>query len=159
TKAAKAAEAAVEVARANAHLDQRAWVAPVEIIGTPTENEAFVITVKIKNTGKTFAKNLRAIKVVEEVKKGEEPHFVEDTMDTKDLPGEEIPSITLLAPNQDYLGKLALKHDMIITKAYLEQLKSGDILAFSHGIIRYDDIFGQSHWTTYCAFLNRDLKD
>src|SRR5438105_3373559 len=52
----KAATDAIKLARDNAHLDQRAWIAPTTVSGKPAElNKPFEIQMQIKNTGKTFA--------------------------------------------------------------------------------------------------------
>lgn len=58
TRAAKAAEDSVMLTRETAHLDQQAWVAVTAISGTPKPDELTNINVLIRNSGKTFAKNV-----------------------------------------------------------------------------------------------------
>jgi hypothetical protein len=57
-KAAKAAEASVELARRNIQLGQRAWVAPVAIDGVPEVGKEFQAVVTVKNTGRTLLRIL-----------------------------------------------------------------------------------------------------
>ena len=57
TRAAKAAEDSITFARNSAHLDQRAWVAPIDVTGKPEEGKPYKVAVTFKNTGRTFAKN------------------------------------------------------------------------------------------------------
>src|SRR5437879_5170932 len=63
TKAAKAAEDSVLLAKENTHLDQRAWMAIASISGAPNIGEVFRVTITIRNTGKTPAKKVRFVPV------------------------------------------------------------------------------------------------
>jgi hypothetical protein len=41
----------------------------------------------------------------------------------------------------------------LTTAEIFDQLRSGAIQLFTHGRIDYKDVFGQSHWVTFCYFL------
>ena len=60
TKAANAAETSVKQATETMRLDQRAWVGPIHADGNlPAEvDKDFLISIQIKNSGKTFAKKV-----------------------------------------------------------------------------------------------------
>ena len=73
TKAAKAAEDSVLLAKQNAHLDQRAWVVVSDVSGVPEVGKPFIVTMNITNVGKTFAKNLKGSPIVEHSPTGEVP--------------------------------------------------------------------------------------
>ena len=75
TKAAEAAESSIGLAKTLAHLDQRAWLAPIAFEGTPEINKPFLVTVTVQNTGKTFARNVRLVFAVTGVVDEKGPNF------------------------------------------------------------------------------------
>jgi hypothetical protein len=145
TKAGKAAEDSVHLARSTAHLDQRAWVAQTEITGAPEQDQPFEVTVKFKNTGKTFAKRYSGVSALH-VKQLSQP----DPDFEKILAAGRIPdTIGLIPPNGTLQHILEAKNGAKISKDTLEAWKAtGVILVF--GRITYWDIFGCEHWTIYC---------
>jgi hypothetical protein len=158
TKAANAAEASVKQVRKAAHRDQRAWVAVVDIQGVPEIGTIFSVNVAAQNSGKTFAKNVAMRAVIELVtEKGREPDF---TLDDSAAARKDS-SVSLLAPNADYLMDIELRkqtppHE--ITQSDLDGIRRGDLTIFIHGKITYDDIFGCTHWSSFCTRLKPDLK-
>jgi hypothetical protein len=142
-----------------ARLDQRAWVAVTDVVGTPKEGQEFEISVHMKNTGKTFARNLKLIRAIEAVTgNNSSPHFSEDNMDTTKLTTGETLGPALFAPNGDLYGNMILHPHEAMTKEHLEMIESGDAIVYVHGKMTYDDIFGCHHWTTYCFRLTPELK-
>ncbi len=40
-----------------------------------------------------------------------------------------------------------------LTQEIIDKISSGELKIFVHGKLDYQDIFGDPHWTTYCAQL------
>jgi hypothetical protein len=157
TRAANAAEASVRQVRTTARHDERAWIALVDIQGIPEVGTTFSANLVAQNSGKTFAKNLTMRAVIEIAKKGEEPDFSLDDSDA----ARKDSGVSLLAPNADYVMDVEFRkqtppHE--ITQSDLDGIRSGNLVVFVHGRITYDDIFGCSHWTSFCTRLKPDLK-
>ena len=140
-----------------AHLDQRAWVGILGINGTPKLNEPFIVTVDAKNTGKTFAKNLRGHIYFQSINADEQPNFSQDDLrrasDTK--------SVSLVTPNGDYQMQtdvFAQPEMQTVTQARLDDWKSGKRIFLAAGKIFYGDIFNCEHWTMFCFYLRRDFQ-
>jgi hypothetical protein len=157
-KAANAAEASVKQVTRTARRDQRAWVAVVDIQGIPEVGAIFSVNLVAQNSGKTFAKNLTMRAVVEAIaEKEREPDFsLEDSAAAR-----KDSSVSLLAPNADYVMDIELRkqtppHE--ITHGDLDGIRRGDLAIFVHGKMTYDDIFGCTHWTSFCTRLKPDLK-
>jgi hypothetical protein len=158
TKAANAAEASVKQVTRTDRRDQRAWVAVVDIQGVPEVGAIFSVNLVAQNSGKTFAKNLTMRAVVEAItEKEREPDFsLEDSAAAR-----KDSSVSLLAPNADYVMDIELRkqtppHE--ITQSDLDGIRRGDLTVFVHGKMTYDDIFGCTHWTSFCTRLKPDLK-
>jgi hypothetical protein len=146
-----------------ARLDQRAWVAAIDITGVPEIGKPFEITVRVKNSGKTFARQMTVEKVAEVIAPGAQPHFIEDLrIDCDNPPFDAVAgtesSVAILAPNGELLADLVLKGFEKVTSEQLELIKSGDAIVVVHGRMCYRDIFDCPHWTTYCAQLGKNLK-
>jgi hypothetical protein len=157
TRAANAAEASVREVRRTARRDQRAWIAMVDIQGIPEVGTMFSVNLVAQNSGKTFAKNLTMRAVIEIAQKGEEPDFSLEDSDA----ARKASSVSLLAPNADYVMDIELHkqtppHE--ITQSDLDGIRSGNLTIFVHGRMTYDDVFGCSHWTSFCTRLKPDLK-
>jgi hypothetical protein len=105
----------------------------------------------MRNNGKTFAKDLIVINVVEPLLQGQKPDF------KKELSRNTPVSISVLAPNVDYIvtAHIAITPPTpVVTEKNLADLKeeiaTGKLRIIVHGIIKYKDVFGCQHWTTYC---------
>lgn len=136
-------------------LDKRAWVGVVNISGNPTLGQPFLVTVEGKNTGKTFARKLRSYIYFQSISAGAEPNFSPD--------GELVldQSMTLVAPAGDYKSQTDVLDEQeikTVTQAQLDDWKSGKKVFFVAGKLFYKDIFGCSHWTTFCFYLRRNLQ-
>jgi hypothetical protein len=154
TKAAKAAEDSVVFATQNAHLDQRAWMALASVSGAPNVGEPFRVTITIRNTGKTPAKKVRIVPVVDPRPDGSPPDFekkVEETAKSYESGPYGIVSNAVVPPSATS-GSTITASKGPLTAAGLETLK-GQQRVFVYGKITYEDIFGVSHWVTFCNVL------
>jgi len=155
TKAANMAEESLKQVREAARIDQRAWVGVIGINGNPILNQPFMVTLQAKNTGKTFAKNVRNYVYFIDLAAGDEPDFSPDDH------VEAGQSTTLLAPNGDYQTRTDVLTDQdikTVTQAQLDNWKFGKKTLIAAGKIFYEDIFGCEHWTTFCFYLRPNLQ-
>jgi hypothetical protein len=155
--AADAAKASVEATNTVMKIDQRAWIGldyldPVPVSGLEV-GKTFAAKAGITNTGKTPARNLVIYSIIEPVDAGKRPNFSYSG----------IPPITggFLPPN----GKASLPPNAlidlrqpqqplaIVDQERLDLFKNKKFGIYAHGRIEYDDIFGDSHWMTYCSYL------
>jgi hypothetical protein len=132
-------------------LDQRAWIGVEKIDpkAPPVVGKPASISVTFKNTGKTPARNIVSVAVVDPVTTGKpdfsytEKHLQLGTMQPS---GEAFIKVT--ATQSRSTGK-----DAPLTEPLLEALKSGSIRLYVHGEITYEDIFRRPHLMTFCYFL------
>jgi hypothetical protein len=137
------------------HLDQRAWVAVVDIKGTPELDKVWIVTVRARNSGKTFAKELRGTTSATPVPKGKSLDFVvKENKTTNTNPV----TVAVLAPNADFENVIGDPAAAKINQTALDNLTHGDITEFVHGRLSYRDVFGCPHWTTYCFSLGTNLR-
>ena len=156
TKAANAAEHSVALARENAHLDQRAWMAVSSISGAPNVGEVFRVTIEIRNTGRTLAKKVRIVPIVDPRADGSAPDFakkVEETAKSYEAGPYGIVSEAVVPPNATS-GSTLKASDGLLTQTALDGLK-GEERVFVYGKITYEDIFGRPHWITFCNVLTQ----
>jgi hypothetical protein len=122
-------------------IDQRAWVAPDGIVGTTETNQPYIVTVLLKNTGKTFAKGCF-------IRSGTQQNELSEDYPNFDPIIEAAQHIELgtVAPNQ------VVKHPLQIsqTKQEFDEVAIPTVRFFIFGEVTYDDIFGCHHWTKFC---------
>lgn len=141
TKAAKAAEDSVTLAKESARIDQRAWVAVTGIVSLPEANKPFVANANLRNSGKTFAKSVVVTvhsRVIEN--KIDEPAFEQSPPESN--------SVSILPPSADF--ECGIYNTKILPQVAIDKLYSGEIRLFVFGKITYKDIFNCPHWTTFC---------
>jgi hypothetical protein len=149
TKAAKAADDSVILARENSHLDQRAWVFIQPITSDkPEEGKKFRFHVTVKNSGKTFAKNVNVSAMSDLVEKSSEPLVTYMTTAIE----RHIPENLLLSPNGEGSSWFESPNVQPFTQEQVAQIESGDKTLFIVGKISYLDIFNCQHWTTFCQY-------
>jgi hypothetical protein len=153
-KSTDAATQAIQLAKESSHLDQRAWVAHMEIQGTIEYGKEFEAVVRIKNTGKTFAKNLTFTIAHEALAQGQTPDFTEDIESVSD----QHKSVILLAPGGETGLPIENKAHRSLTREELNAFTDGTATIFVHGKIVYDDVFNCRHWTKFCFYLLPNLK-
>ena len=155
TKAAKAAEDSVTLARENAHLDQRAWVDITDISGFPEAGKPFIVTIQVNNVGKTFAKNLKGSPIIDPRPIGEVPDFAAKVAEVEEKNkgrSDVVVSSALLPPNGRVTGTIKASDGNISQQAF-DNVKANQIRIFLYGRVTYEDIFNSKHWTTYCSVL------
>jgi hypothetical protein len=159
-RAARAAETSVGIAQTGvdnvikqSQLDQRAWIG-IESIGgipdIPETNKSFAVITKLRNSGKTPAKN---ILTRFEAYPLPNPPNVNLTCDVA-LKKQE--SKTLLPPNGIFSANLIFGDGKPLGQGWELGLKNKRIYAY--GCVLYDDIFDRSHWLTYCGVLDFPSK-
>lgn len=135
----RATEESIHTTVSTFQLDQRAWIFVDAIPPIVKAGEPFNPIVNFKNSGKTPAKNLVIRHRGEFVPKGKVPSALE----------ENLPGIGAVPPNAIYhttLGDYVKKQ----TDLDVSRINNGDIVLWIHGRATYDDVFGTSHWITYC---------
>lgn len=149
--AAQAAEASIKQAEVSNRLDQRAWVFATGIEGSPKIGSPFVITVFVRNTGKTVASAVWTSCIAEIIRGKEQPHFNHEARK------EEGDSVSLLAPGGQFVTvDTDIDSWNNTTQEHIDLINSGNIVIYVHGTISYGDIFDCWHWTTFCFRLRRD---
>jgi hypothetical protein len=135
-------------------LDQRAWLGVDYIRPVPLRPEVgkpFQVIVRLKNTGKTPARNIIGTALAEPTA-NERPSY--DYAGRKQFrrgviasnAGGDIPINLSRSPNTGEVVPL--------TQETFDGLSRGDIKIFAHGKVDYEDIFGIPHWFTFCGKLN-----
>jgi hypothetical protein len=146
TNAAKGTTESIRLTEKNARLDLRAWVATVSARSPPpSSKEKLVIQVLIKNTGKTFARDVTISQCMQLVPNENEPKFEREE-------GMNVVKGMLLMPNGDYTMTLDVKDQW--SEEWIDSFKSGKWGICVFGIITYYDIFGIDHWTKFCYMLD-----
>ena len=145
-KAAKAAQDGIALTREMSQLEQRAWVAPVAIMGEPRVGQPFRVDVLIKNSGNTFAKGVRVATYFVSIDDGTMPNYVKADA----LGGTRgTPAVALLSPNTTYrLSAFLNTYDQKkLNAAEVDAIMSGKVQVYAYGKIVYSDIFGVEHWS------------
>ncbi|HYR21313.1 MAG TPA: hypothetical protein VEP30_00135 [Chthoniobacterales bacterium] len=149
TDSANAAKDALVFGHENARLDQRAWVTTWDVSGVPVVGTPLKVAVRFKNSGKTPAYNASVHFFLEVAPKDTTPNF---EAEENEAMFEGNPDRILISPNGE-------RTSIVLFRAYdpealsdtdFNGIKHGDIVAFVHGRIDYDDVFHCSHWTTFC---------
>lgn len=134
-------------------LDQRAWIGVDNITGIPTKGSLFNITVTIKNTGKTPAKNVHPWK-------RDEGHLRIPNVKAQcrdGLVSGTLKSTGFLNPGGVFFLTLNPSHGVPLRQELRDVLKPGELL-YVYGCITYDDVFDLPHWLTYCSFWDENTQ-
>lgn len=136
-------------------IDQRAWVATNGVVGTPEGGKILVTQVNMINSGRTFAKNINVAGALRAYLRGVIPDFENEMRGAAhDRKPQDI-SQGIIAPNgQTSSTTHPPENAEALTEPDVEALKKGYAKYFFFGQITYDDIFGKSHWLTFCFKLN-----
>jgi len=141
----------------NFRRDERAWMAFKFVEGnlTFTLNKSFLVPTELVNVGKTPAKNVHGNIVVGVFKGGEPLDFTY----TSGHANYKIMAGTIFPNGKIVESFEAIKHGqeraeaIIFARPLKDELFSCRSFIVVHGRIEYDDIFGRSHWTTYCRYV------
>ncbi len=130
-------------ARKATRLDQRAWVGVDKVNSFNFKvGPNFSIPFDMVNTGKTPALHVATRTSMKSLEKGDE--FSPTYSDPRPIK----PSIGVIQP-QMHLGLSTLPTD--IPTAQYGDIENGKGILYAYGDITYDDIFGDSHETTFCV--------
>jgi len=129
-------------------LDQRAWVADVGMTGKAEVDKPYMVKITVKNTGKTFAKNLTSI-VASESKQIADPDPDFNAVIGKGTSSTN--SVALVPPNGGFDQLFDIPQDgHRMTDTDIEGFKNPTVVVLIFGKIGYQDIFRCEHWTTFC---------
>jgi hypothetical protein len=153
---ADTSKTALDATVENFRLEQRAWVGPILVLPPEytegnkrlyvKEAQPIKCGIEITNSGKTPAKNVQYSIIVQALKPPKVPILKEST-------GRR--DITVLQPNMTL--KISYPPITGVTKSDIAALSRGQDVLYMYGIIRYDDVFKKTHWTTFCVYLAPDL--
>jgi hypothetical protein len=128
-------------------LEYRAWVQIKENKSTVNQNNHLLdADVTIENTGRTPAKKVHIRLYREEVESGESPSYSYDD-------GQTMTAQTVIPPK--YPLRLDFGENFRVD---LDQVDRKNRNLFIHGMVTYDDVFGQHHWTTFCFIFEPDAQ-
>lgn len=134
--------------RAALQTDQRAWLGPVGFAVVLEVGKPIEVTSNFTNTGKTPALNVFVQSVTQLTMKDQGPDFTRLDKEAND--NQDASRMTVYPGGGPYAGIGKAKWGPV-TEAHIQQLKSGELRIFHFGRIHYDDIFGRSHWSTFCT--------
>lgn len=139
--------------------DRRAFISPDLIPFQIEEGKPTLIPVVIENIGKTPARNVTGYVRPMELAQGEDPSF--DYTHTKHtfgigaiFPGRRFEIPFRLIQKQFAGSEQAFT--MPLTHETYERIVSGQSFIVIHGKITYDDVYGVTHWVTFCAMGRPD---
>jgi hypothetical protein len=144
---AAASENAIGQSVESLRLDQRAWLNIKSIgIDRPTPGNPVGIAVNMTNTGKTVARHVVFLTVLQETK-GPIGAFEIEGAPHK---------FAVAFPNANYSSIGTGKR--LLTKDDIEEIKSGKQRIYIFGRITYDDVFGKSHFTQFCGIYSYQVN-
>jgi len=135
-------------------LDQRAWVAESEISGVAEEGKPYKIKITVKNTGKTFATKVSGNSVWQVIQLSDADPDFEGRV--KEEESTHLSTPILIPPNGTFAQTIDVTKGRKLRKEDVEVLQSPTEVKFAFGRVRYLDIFGCKHWTTYCYRVYAD---
>lgn len=146
---AKAAGAAVESVRAastSLHLGERAWVGLGPGRAVLAKAEPLKVTIEIDNSGRTPADQVSTGIMLTVLPRG--TRFPTTRLE---LPGASFKQMAPEPPqgHQQFQGTFNWRPEEF------EAATSGRYVAYIHGVIRYQDIFGMHHYTNFCLIVNK----
>jgi len=134
-------------------VDQRAWVGVVVPPNFPLESSSIPASIQITNTGKTPAKHIEGDIVATVLKKGEEPSFDFSIghPHNRIYAGAVFPN----APTNITITVVRYgprrPETVVPTPELRQEIANGQSFIIFYGKITYFDIFGTSHWTSFCT--------
>jgi hypothetical protein len=139
--------------RSQIRVDQRAWLwvdipnPPQWEIGKP-----IVSTMKVLDSGKTVALNVHADIKVELLPMAQPPDFVYKTGHRRCAlnTGFIFPNASNAIVRCFVFDNKTTKKPHILTADDQQLSSAGKVYVAYHGLVRYQDIFGVSHWVQFC---------
>ncbi len=133
-------------------LDQRAWVSVSNVNATAEIGKPLQIILGFTNTGRTPAKDMRVLAVLDPISKGQKVKFAygKDSYSwTGILQPNAADHVTLFGTRSKTTGEVTP-----LTSDLSQQIAHGDVAIYADGIVNYQDICGANHWISFCYFLN-----
>jgi hypothetical protein len=132
-------------------IEQRAWIQVEHAFEPITENEPFFATMTIKNIGKTPAKRVQALYMVQKVRKADSPDL-KDRAGVQNFAGIINPdvAIPIKVPLFRDGDEVNLLKPPRLTKAEIDEIATGETYGVAFGRITYLDVYGTSHWINFC---------
>jgi hypothetical protein len=142
---AGAAQSAADTAASALRIDQRAWLSTWITNDPYKEQEPMHLTVHIRNSGHTFAKNSTINRNVAIVSKGTEPK-------PDDWRNDDTVTAGLIPPGIGETWTHEIHSSEKLTKTLSDALRDGTKIIYVKGRIDFDDIFPDSHrhWVSFC---------
>ena len=138
-----------------AQLDLRAYVSPsdVEIIEQDAQNAdnpslkaiAFIFKVSIKNTGNSPARKLTAVALC-----GKMPYPIPQGVAFAVTEPENRSVITIGSGEVKRVSATAIRYN---NDEIREIMQAGGTRIYVWGMVKYEDVFGDPHWTKFCKFV------
>ena len=142
-------------------VDQRAWLSVVIPLNFSLEDKFIPVSIQIANTGKTPAKEIEGDIVATVLKKGEEPSFDFSTDHPRNRihAGVIFPNgpINITVPIVRYGAQAP--EAIQPTPALRQEIANGESFIIFYGKITYSDVFGTSHWTSFCTGSGSAMGD
>lgn len=132
------------------HLDQRAWVGIGRVNSFDFKvGPNFAVPFDVANTGKTPALHVKTKASLKTLEKGQ--GFAATYTD----PQSYKPSIGVVQP-QMHITLSTLPTD--VSAAQYGDIQNGRGILYAYGDIKYDDIYGNPHETTFCVMYYAGLS-
>lgn len=133
--------------RHNFKVDQRAWIGITRIDASLDPDKPTNLLVHVSNSGKTPALNARSNHFVECIPNGSSPQFGESernaTARSDQVPGSE---------------RILTHVNICYNPKRVRDVLDGNLALYVYGTIWYEDIFGDTHKTTFCNFYDRIIS-
>jgi hypothetical protein len=146
-------------------VDQRAWVNVVVPTNFPLEGAFIAVPIQIANTGKTPAKYVEGDLIATLLKKGEEPSFDFSIghPHNRIYAGAVFPNAPLNTALSVVRYGPFTQEAIVPTPELRQEIGNGESFIIFYGKVTYSDVFGATHWTTFCtgtgvAIQTIDLK-
>jgi hypothetical protein len=151
-KSADAAKDSADLARKNAHLDQRAWLTVSFGTYKYVVNQPLGTTYEVTDTGKTPARNVNGKAVTRFMSAKTIPSFTYEHGTTADLgtmlPGIHQGAVSWLIPSN--VPENVRIEPLRVSEQMFRDLHNGTGYIMVYGSISYDSVFGAHHWIKFC---------
>ena|SRR3984893_16099852 len=142
-------------------IDQRAWVSVVVPSNFPLDGSSIAASIQIANTGKTPAKDVEGDIIATVLKKSEAPSydFSGGHPHNKLYAGTIFPNAPISTAVTVVRYEPQVAEPITPTLQLRQDIASGESFIIFYGRISYLDVFGKSHWTTFCTASGSTIAD
>jgi len=140
-----------------ARLDERPWMNLSVGQGRLIDGQPLLMPIQLINSGKTPAKNVTGVIVVNLLHKGQEPTFAYETGHPRyaidgGTAAPNFPANFLWAVLPEHLPPSEELKPVLVARTIQQGIASGDLYIVVHAKVTYSDIFGIEHWMTFCSY-------